>query len=496
MKLFAPHVIDLYKPNHVTQYPEGTESVYSNFTARDDKYAQWLPDFDHKKVVLGLQLVIKDLLIDMWNDTFFSQPKAAVLAKYKRRMDGTLGPGAIPVDKLAALHDLGYLPLRIKALSEGVRVNIRVPELTVVNTHAAFGWLTNYIETQFSSDYWKIGTNATIAYEYWRLLTKYARMTGSPLDFVQWQAHDFSARGLSGKEDAARNIGHLACFRGSDTVHAMDAVEDYYGEVPWLAGSVPASEHSVVCMGGMENERETLLRLITQVCPSGVFSFVSDTWDFWKLLTVTLPSIKSEILARTPDANGLAKLVIRPDSGDPVKIICGDPATPFNSPAYKGALQCLWEVFGGTETPQGYKVLHPRIGLIYGDSITLDRASKILERMALSKFASCNVVLGVGSYTYNMSTRDTFGHAYKATWGQIKGSGVELHKDPITDSGLKKSLKGLIRVEKEGDSYVAYDQQTPEQEKQGELRTIFENGKLLIEEDWSTIRKRLGCIMD
>lgn len=500
MKLFAPTVIDLYKPGHMTMYPSGTQQVYSNFTARDDKYGSWLPDFDHKTSFIGLQGVIKDLFIDLWNESFFHRNKADALSRYMYRMDSSLGPGAVSTDHFAALHDLGYLPLRIKALPEGSRVNLRVPSVTIINTDARFAWLTNYIETQFSTELWKPITAATVAYEYYRLLNHYATLTGSPQEFVQWQGHDFSARGLSGMYDGAKTgIGHLAAFRGSDTVHAMDYVEDRYG-LPagyMLAGSVPATEHSVMCLGGQESEIETFTRIIRDVYPVGIVSGVSDTWDFWDLITNGARKMKDVILARRPNALGQAKTVFRPDSGDPVLVVCGDPSAPVGSPQYKGAVECLWETFGGTTTSKGFRVLHERVGLIYGDSINLDRARRILEGLAFKGFASCNIVLGIGSYTYQMLSRDTFGHAYKATWAMVNNEGRELFKDPKTDSGMKKSAKGLLRVEQTDDgNFVLFDQQTPAQEAGGALRTVFENGELKIEESWQTIRRRLGCITD
>ena len=157
----------------------------------------------------------------------------------------------------------------------------------------------------------------------------------------------------------------------------------------------------------------------------------------------------------------------------------------------KGAVECLWDGFGGTTTTQGYKVLHERVGLIYGDSITLVRAQAILERLRQKGFASCNVVFGVGSYSYQGVTRDTFGWAVKSTSGVVNGERRELFKDPITDNGTKRSAKGLLRVEKEGNDFVLYDQQTPEQEAQGLLQSVFRDGKLLRDESMSALRARL-----
>ncbi|MBD0164501.1 nicotinate phosphoribosyltransferase, partial [Acinetobacter baumannii] len=391
------------------------------------------------------------------------------------------------------LHDLGYLPLRIKALPEGSRVNMRVPVLTVINTDPRFFWLTNYIETVLSAELWKSCTTATIAYEYKRLLTQYAVKTGTPLDFIPVQGHDFSSRGMSGIYDAAQSgVGHLTSFIGTDSVASIDYAEEYYNATGVIGVSVPATEHSVMCMGTEDSELETFKRLICELYPSGVVSIVSDTWDFWRVITEFTVALKPEILARQPNALGLAKLVFRPDSGDPVKIICGDPDAEVGSPAYKGAVECLWEVFGGTTTDQGYKVLNERVGLIYGDSITLDRAQRILEGLEAKGFASNNLVFGIGSFTYNYLTRDTFGFAVKATWGQVNGVGRELFKDPITDSGVKKSAKGLLRIEESENGFTLFDEQTAEQEQGGALKTVFENGKLQYECTLDQIRERLS----
>ena len=399
----------------------------------------------------------------------------------------------MPVDHIEALHDLGYLPLRIKALPEGSRVNMRVPVLTVINTDPRFFWLTNYIETVLSAELWKSCTTATIAYEYKRLLTQYAIKTGAPLDFVPVQGHDFSSRGMSGMYDAAQSgVGHLTSFIGTDSVASIDYAEEYYNATGVIGVSVPATEHSVMCMGTEDSELETFKRLICELYPSGVVSIVSDTWDFWRVITEFTVALKPEILARQPNALGLAKLVFRPDSGDPVKIICGDPDAKVGSPAYKGAVECLWEVFGGTTTDQGYKVLNERVGLIYGDSITLDRAQHILEGLEAKGFASNNLVFGIGSFTYNYLTRDTFGFAVKATWGQVNGVGRELFKDPITDSGVKKSAKGLLRIEESENGFTLFDEQTAEQEQGGALKTVFENGKLQYECTLDQIRERLS----
>jgi nicotinamide phosphoribosyltransferase len=136
--------------------------------------------------------------------------------------------------------------------------------------------------------------------------------------------------------------------------------------------------------------------------------------------------------------------VIRPDSGDPVNILCGDPGGAEGSPARRGVIGLLWDTFGGTVNDQGFKELDSHIGAIYGDSITEERADQICRRLAQAQFASTNVVLGIGSYTYQYVTRDTYGLAMKATWAQINGTERMLYKDPVTDNGVKRSARGRI----------------------------------------------------
>ena len=271
--------IDFYKTDHRRQYPEGTTEIYSNLTARAAHPVRKAYGFhDNKVVFFGLQYFIKDFLIDAWNQHFFTQDKQTVVARYKRRMDCALGKDAISTSHIEALHDLGYLPLKIKALPEGTRVPVGVPLLTIVNTHPDFFWLTNYIESVMSCYLWKTITSATTACEYKYLMTKYAIETGSPLDFVPFQVHDFSLRGMGSLQDSAQNgAAHLTSFFGTDSVPAIDFLEDYYNanaETEMIGTSVPATEHSVMCMGTQEGELATYKRLINEVYPTGIVSIV------------------------------------------------------------------------------------------------------------------------------------------------------------------------------------------------------------------------------
>ena len=486
--------IDSYKLGHADQYPEGTTRVYSNFTPRSMSHFKEIDVNDPHIVFFGLQAFLHELKT-VWDTTFFSQDIDTVCNEFSDLVGPFCGPNGFNVQRLRKLHALGYLPVHIKALPEGTKVPVGVPVLTITNTRAEEFWLPNFLETGMSSELWKSSTSATISYQYRKLIDKYADLTGGSKEFVMWQGHDFSVRGMSGIHDAAKSgAGHLLSFTGSDNIPALKLINDCYrGNETFVAGSVPATEHSVMCAGGKESEIETFRRLI-RTYPSGVVSIVSDTWDFWNVITNIAAELKDEILGRTPDNLGLAKVVFRPDSGDPVNIICGDPSAPKGSPAHKGAVRCLDEIFGSTVNEKGFKTLNQRVGLIYGDSITLSRASDILNGLANQGYASDNIVFGIGSYTFQYNTRDTLGFAMKATYVEINGEPQAIFKSPVTDSGTKKSARGLLSVVQEHGTLRLIDNCTAEQEMTGELRTVFLDGKLFNEDTFARIRTRLNII--
>ncbi len=472
MKILPLLLKDAYKAGHVFQYPKGTTLVYSNLTPRKSRV-----EGVDKVTFFGLQYFLKEYLLKEFRESFFEVPRHVVLSTYKRRMDTYLGPG-MNLDHIANLHELGFLPLHIKGVAEGSSVPFRTPLLTLHNTFDDFFWLTNMLETLLSNILWLPTTSATTALRYRKEFERACRVTGGDKDFIKWQGHDFSFRGLSGVESAALSgAAHLLSFTGTDTIPSIDLLEQFYGadaEKELIGGSVPATEHSVMSVGGQEDEVETFRRLL-RVYPSGILSIVSDTWDFWKVLTEYLPVLKEEILGRE------GKIVIRPDSGDPVDILCG--ASCCDDPTCaeaKGAVQVLWDLFGGTTTSSGYKVLDSHVGLIYGDSITPERQREILSRLEAKGFASTNVVLGIGSYTYQHVTRDTFGLAMKATYAERKDEkgrvvGVPIFKDPATDDGTKRSAKGLLKVEEDG---TLVEEVSWREEFKGRLRTRFLDGKL------------------
>ncbi len=479
MRKNALTLIDGYKIDHRRQYPEGTTKVYSNWTPRGSRVAG-----ADGIIFFGLQYFLKEYLNFTWDESFFYQPKGKVVDRYKLMIKDYLGVDFIPVDHIEALHDLGYLPLRFCAMPEGSYVPLRVPAMTVENTHPDHAWLTNYVETLLSNILWKPCTSATTALHLRRIIERAAWRTGGSKEFIPFQGHDFSFRGMSGVEDAVMSgAGHLLFFTGTDTIPAIEFLREYYHATGFIGGSVAATEHSVMCAGGKFNEIGTIARLL-KLYPSGVLSIVSDTWDLWKVLTEYLPMLRSKIMAR----NG--KLVIRPDSGDPVKIICGDPEATDDR-AKRGVVQLLWDTFGGTVNAAGYKTLDSHIGTIYGDSINRERMEAILQRLEANGFASDNIVFGVGSFTYEYVTRDTFGFAMKATYTENAELGeLSLYKSPVTDGGEKWSARGRLAVLRgDGDQPVLVCDATPEQEAASMLTPVWEDGEFIRRSTLAEIRE-------
>ena len=497
---------DAYKLGHIHMYPGGTEYVLSNFTDRGSR----VEGVTHT-VHFGLQAFLKGWMVEEWKP-FFAASEDEVASQYEEFTTSILGPNNIGSDHIRALHRLGYLPLRFRSLPEGALVPLRVPKFTVENTHPEFFWLTNYIETALSSEVWQPATSATLAHRFRQLLDEWALKTTGSTEGVQWQGHDFSFRGMAGVHAAAASgAGHALSFTGSDNLNVVNFVDDYYGPADGLiVGSVPATEHSVATAFGPQDERAYFERVLDQN-PAGIVSVVSDSYDLWSALTVTIPSLKNKIMTRD------GKLVVRPDSGDPVKIVTGTEyddrdfwqgieereagtASDNRTAEQKGVVELLWDEFGGTVNEQGYKVLDSHVGVIYGDSITYDRALAIFKRLEAKGFASTNVVFGVGSFTYQYQTRDTFMSALKATWVQVNGEGIDIYKDPITDNGTKKSARGRIAVATDHGEYFLVDSTSdfPAGSVEGtsfdHLRTVWEDGKLLIDESFAEVRARLGHI--
>ncbi len=479
---------DGYKLCHKDQYPANTEWVYETWTPRMSRIA----GISHV-AFFGLQGALAEIS-NSFDEYFFAQPEEAVVAQYEEAirevfaMTNSNFASTHQSQHIRDLHRLGYLPIKVKALKEGSLVPIGVPMFTIENTHPDFFWLPGYLETQLSAYIWSPMTAATIADQYKRLLTGFAEKTGD-INKVFTQAGDFSMRGMGSPETAYRTAGgHLLSFGVSATLPVREYLKTYYGATSDVMMYTPSTEHSVMCSYG-EQEVEAFRHLITEVYPSGNISIVSDTYDLWHVVDHVLPQLKDLIMGRE------GKVVIRPDSGDPVKIICGDPEADHET-VQKGIVERLFELFGGTVNTKGFKELDPHIGVVYGDSITVERATKICEGLMAKGFASTNTILGIGSYTYQYVTRDTFGFALKGTAEIVDGQFKTIQKRPATDTGnFKKSQKGMVAVVFENNDFRLIDDLNPTTIEQlndsNLLKECFVDGAFVSTASFKEIRNRL-----
>jgi nicotinamide phosphoribosyltransferase len=449
---------DVYKLGHLEQYPDGTDTVYSHLIARSDKK---FPDV----LFFGLQYYLQRYLsqkLQPW--------MADELIEVRNNILGSTSK--VVASKLHDLCDLGYWPLKIKAVEEGTVMPTRQVLMTIRNTHPDFAWTVGFVESLLLK-VWYPTTVATQCWQYRKLVEKYWRETvddvkGMPAEFA---VHDFGYRGDASEEGAGiSGVAHLTCFKGSDNVPAYEyARRFYHAGGDEIMSSVPASEHSVMRAFGRDDELGAFNHML-DTYPSGIVSIVSDQYDVWYVLDDIARYLKPRIMARD------GQTVFRPDSGDPEKIITGDPESKSFSPASYGAIKMLHQVFGASKNSKRYTKIDPHVGLIYGDGMYLERYQRVLETLRRNEYAADNLVIGVGGILRNHS-RDTLGFAIKATYVTVNGVPREIEKDPITDPG-KKSLKGLIRLDRVGDEWVTTDRVTLAGEGGGLLREVFKNGQV------------------
>lgn len=546
------YLVDGYKPGHKALLPPDVRAVYGHFTPRSVKHAH--PSIT--KITHFGSILAWKYLINLFDKEFFytkerksieAMPNELIRQANIRRLKTKALEFTSDLNKylgteydkthLNNLWDLGYLPLDVWALPEGTETLPNIPHQAFINSDSRYAWLTLFLETTVSMLSWEASTTATIIRKFRENVDKWVDKTDVDCTFRGNLCHDFSARGTNPFTNTASSLAFALFFSGSDTLAAIPASREYYeiAEDDVIINSVVASEHSVTCIsifnienflihssnasssineyysfdipaeGSVENpDIRTIAEYLTfkqwiNRHPYGFLSLVIDTFDTWKNVTQIIPRLKEQILARD------GKIVLRPDSGNPVDMICGIFPEELEGeelhemennpqPYHKGLIELLWDIFGGEVNSQGYKVLNPKIGAIYGDSITLERQEAIYRKLEAKGFAVSNVVLGVGSYTIRYNTRDTLGFAAKAAAFEKDSSVFPIFKDPITDDGTKKSLKGyqLVTLDEETGEY-----KTEEVEKDiafsdlNLLKLIVKEGKVISNPSFHEIRERI-----
>lgn len=478
-------LIDFYKAVHAEMLPAKITKSVSYFTPRMSRVRMW-----NKVVMFGLQGFVKTYLIDYFNERFFERPIDEVVSEYERIMDASLGKGVYGLQKIKDLHALGYLPIEIWALPEGTKVPIHVPMFCITNTHDDFAWLPQALESLISAEAWHPMLAATVGATYRGIVNKFYDETCDDSVSRNKALGSFDFRGEECTDSAIKAAaGWCLSFVNTATVPVIPYLEKLYNcdctKEPVAFGS-PSTEHAVMCSNyAVDGDEVTLLkRLLTEIYPDTSFSAVLDSYDYWNVIDNVLPQIKPEIMAH----NGC--MLMRGDSGDCIEVVT---KTVFK----------LWNEFGGTINSKGYKVLDPHVKAIYGDSITIQRCERIYEILKDNGFAASNVALGVGSFSFQCVeedgilkpfTRDTFSSCIKATYCEIDHKPYPIFKNP-KEGGFKKSQKGCCLVYKNDNGELCYkDEYTWEEascNSKQELKAIFRDSELLIDDSLANIRNRL-----
>ena len=479
---------DFYKAVHSEMLNPGMTKSVSYYTPRKSRVNRW-----PKVVNFGLQMFIKNWLIDEFNENFFNRPEDEVVAEYKRVLDNAMGKDIYDINKVRKLHKLGYLPIEIISIPEGVEVPMRCPIFGITNTHDEFAWLPQALESLISAEVWYPMITATVGHTYRQIVDKYYDLTCDDNIPHRRALGNFDFRGDMGVDAALKAAaGWLMSFVNTATVPAIPFMEQMYNcdctkeEVGFGAVS---TEHFVMCsnFAADGDERTFLKRLLTELYPNTSFSCVCDSYDYWNVVENILPSLKDEIMTH----NGC--FLVRGDSGDCVDVVT---KTVFK----------LWELFGGTVNTKGYKVLDPHVKALYGDSITVERAEKIYQILMDNGFAACNVSLGVGSFSMHCIeedgmlkpfTRDTFSSCIKACDAIMNGKEYPIFKDPKTDretgDGFKKSQRGACRVFLKDGELTYEDGLTYEESlKNNIMQPVFRDGKLLVDYTIKQVRNQLN----
>lgn len=476
---------DTYKNTNPDAMPEGLIKLTSYITPRKSMFK----NID-KVVFFGLQGFIQEFLIDLVNETFFKRDKEEVLAEYKSYLDTQIGEQSYDLSRIAALHDLGYLPIKMKALPEGSLVNMGVPCIELTNTHPDFAWVVQWIECIAQSELFGTCNWATMAHEYRKLANDFYEKTTDGANPAMAMA-DFGFRGLGVDNGIRASSSWLLSFDKTSTIPAMQYIDKMYNAEcakNHIGMGAVSMEHATVCsnLAICETEENLLRRLLTTVYKDTSFSYVSDSFDYWSLVNDTLPKLKKEIM----EHNG--KFLVRPDSGDIVEISVK-------------TVQKLYEIFGGTTNSKGYKELNPKVGIIYGDGCQYTKIEEIWTKLEKLGFAADTILFGVGAFSFTAMctpedgmvclTRDTFGFAMKSTDCVINGKEYTIQKNPKTDQNhLKKSHKGLCCVTKDGDDYVCHDGYTSETlPADNLLRTVYRDGQFVRTTNFADIRERLNA---
>lgn len=446
---------DSYKVTHHKQYPPGTSSMFSYIESRGGVYSETR--------FFGLQYLLKTWLENPVSKEHVEEAHALLEAHF--------GADYFPkAGWLRVVEKYGGLPpLKIRAVPEGTLVPTHNVMVTVESEDAELFWLPGWLETQILRAVWYATTVATVSYHTKQLILSYLERTADdPAGEIGFKLHDFGARGVSSAESAGLGgLAHLSNFLGSDTIEALQFGRRYYGAD--MAGfSIPAMEHATVTSWGRAGEADAYANFVEQFAAEGnLIAAVSDSYDIYHAVEdIWGEHLKPQVI------NSGATIVIRPDSGDPPLIVLR-------------MLQILEAKYGVTINSKGYKVLK-NVRVIQGDGVNPDTIRRILDLAERYDYSASNITFGMGGALLQRVNRDTQKFAMKCSEVVVNGEPRPVSKDPITDPGKKSKTGRLELYRVNGKLITSADAVDAEKV----LRTVYEGGELLVDDDLETIRAR------
>ena len=460
---------DAYKYSHHKLYYPGTSKIYSYLESRGGKFDQ--------TIFFGLQYFLKEYI----EGIAFTQEDLNEATEF---LKGVFGRDDVfdPANFQYILDEYGgKLPVKIKAVPEGSEVPVSNVLMTIENTDPKCFWLTNFLETLLMQT-WYPCTVATISNEVKKVLVRYYNETATPgseagIDFV---LNDFGFRGVSSVESAGLGgSAHLINFKGSDNLAGSVLAKQYYQAKEVAGLSIPATEHSICTLLGESGELD-VFKHILDTFPKGAIACVSDSYNIFRACEEYWgEELKEQIIAR----DGV--LVIRPDSGDPVRTLLE-------------IFEILFRKFGYKINEKGYKVLPPQIRVIQGDGVNYDAIIDMFEAIKQAGISAENLVLGMGGALLQKLDRDTQKFALKCSHAIVNDKEVIVQKSPtemdsegnLTES-FKKSKGGRLKLVKTDEGFRTVNE-NDFPELADELVTVFENGELIKEWSFEEVKEQVA----
>lgn len=451
---------DSYKASHWLQYPPKTTLVHSYLESRGT-------DRDWKAAVFfGLQYILKRYFVERFAQNAVEEAREVVNEHgVSFNYEGWT--------RLVAKHG-GRLPLRIRAVPEGSVVPLRNALMTVENTDPEFFWLTSWFETQLMRIWYPV-TVCTQSFHIKKDVYRFLRETADDAEAeIAFKVHDFGSRGVSSQETAAvGGAAHLVNFMGTDTMPSLLLHREFY-HAPMAGFSIPAAEHSTITSWGREHEAEAYRNMLRRFAkPGALVAVVSDSWNIYE----AVEKIWGEQLKKEVVDSG-ATVVIRPDSGEPTEVVLR-------------VAHLLAEKFGTETNSRGFRVLR-NVRIIQGDGVNENSIRLILEKLKAAGFSASNIAFGIGGSLLQKIDRDTLKFAYKCSAIVTDGRLRDVYKEPLTDAG-KTSKRGRLDLVRDEDGQyktVRLEDSETIQAENSLLRTVYENGEMLVDDSLDEIRKR------